>query len=69
MGWLETKKTDNLLLSAHHLVTIGLIGSSFVGGYSRIGLVVLMFHDLADVFLEFAKFAKYLSFVSLTVTI
>jgi ceramide synthetase len=39
----------------HHLVTIWLIWFSYVVGYWKIGLLVLVVHDIADIPLEAAK--------------
>jgi len=46
----------------HHLVTISLMGFSYVQGYYRIGSLVLLVHDFADVFLEAAKAAFNLKY-------
>ncbi|KAH0821138.1 hypothetical protein GEV33_001653 [Tenebrio molitor] len=43
----------------HHLATILLMCFSWLAGVFRLGCLVLVVHDCADVFLEAAKVAKY----------
>lgn len=60
MSWLETKRKDHNVLYAHHLVTITLLGLSYVYGFHRIGILVLYSHNINDIFLEAAKVCKYM---------
>lgn len=59
---IDSHKKDHKQMVIHHLVTIGLIGISFIYGYHRIGLLVLSCHNINDIFLEGAKSFKYLGF-------
>jgi hypothetical protein len=50
----------------HHAVTIILLAVSFAFGQHRIGSVVLILHDVSDIFLEGAKLCRYSGFESIT---
>ena len=39
-------------MTLHHIVTILLLGFSFYAGFFRIGAVIILVHDVADIFLE-----------------
>ena len=60
MSWLETKRKDHVILYIHHLVTVTLLGLSYVYGFHRIGILVLYSHNINDIFLEAAKVCKYI---------
>ena len=45
---IQKRKKDFLEMALHHVVTVFLIGYSSWAGYVRIGLCVLMVHDLSD---------------------
>jgi len=51
----EIRRSDYYILFLHHVVTIGLVWFSYVVGYWKIGILVLVLHDCADVPLETAK--------------
>jgi len=36
----------------HHIVTVMLTTFSYTAGFFRIGCVIILLHDLADIFLE-----------------
>ena len=36
----------------HHIVTVMLTTFSYTSGFFRIGCVIILLHDLADIFLE-----------------
>lgn len=54
------KHSDRWMMMFHHLLTSTLIASSYVVGQWRIGMIVFIFHDIADVFLELAKMMGYI---------
>ena len=59
--WTEVSRSDAIEMIVHHIVTISLIVLSFLSKFMRIGAVILLIHDLADVFLESAKVFNYIS--------
>jgi len=56
---METKRGDYWVLFAHHLVTLFLLYWSYMIGFARVGLLVLVCHDTNDVFLELGKTFVY----------
>ncbi|KAJ3618383.1 hypothetical protein MTP99_006383 [Tenebrio molitor] len=56
---VDVKRKDFWQMFVHHLATILLMCFSWLAGVFRLGCLVLMVHDCADVFLEAAKVAKY----------
>ena len=46
----------------HHVATIGLMSFSWTCNFVRAGALVLITHDLSDIFMEAAKIAKYAGF-------
>lgn len=57
--FFDVKRKDFWQMFAHHLVTIFLMDFSWVCNFHRVGSLVLVIHDCADIFLEAAKMAKY----------
>ncbi|GFQ76734.1 ceramide synthase 6 [Trichonephila clavata] len=57
--FLDTKRKDFMQMFVHHIVTILLLTFSWTSNLFRIGSLVLVIHDFADVPLEAAKMAKY----------
>lgn len=55
----ETRRKDFSVMMSHHVITVFLIGYSYITRFFRIGSVVLAVHDASDVFLEGAKMFKY----------
>ncbi|CAI0447181.1 unnamed protein product [Linum tenue] len=51
----ETRRKDFSVMMSHHVVTVALIGISYVTSFFRIGTIILALHDASDVFLEAAK--------------
>ncbi|CAN1133466.1 Ceramide synthase LOH2 [Linum perenne] len=59
----ETRRKDFAVMMSHHIITVALIGISYVtrmsdctlSSFFRIGTVILALHDASDVFLEAAK--------------
>jgi hypothetical protein len=58
--YIEEKHKDYFLMYAHHVVTIALIIGSYVGGFTRIGIVVLFIHDVSDIPIDCLKLSNYL---------
>eukprot|EP01047_Picozoa_sp_COSAG01_P072388 COSAG01_NODE_11498_length_1921_cov_4.789243_2_plen_309_part_00 len=56
---LDDPRSDFLEYLLHHLVTIFLIAVSYHTRIVRYGLVILLLHDIGDVFLNWAKVFKY----------
>ena len=57
---IESKNTDYLSLTLHHLITLCLVSFSWYYNFIRIGVYVMALHDISDVFLEIAKCFNYL---------
>jgi len=55
----EVKRSDWWPLMLHHLVTIWLIYFSYSARFAKIGILVLMCHDVNDIFLEAGKLTVY----------
>lgn len=55
----ETRRKDFAVMMSHHVVTVILIGYSYISRFFRIGSVILALHDASDVFMEAAKVFKY----------
>ncbi|KAK0080804.1 hypothetical protein PV325_013298 [Microctonus aethiopoides] len=60
--FFDVKRKDFWQMFIHHKATIMLMAFSWVGNLTRIGSLVLVVHDSADIFLEAAKMAKYASY-------
>jgi len=56
----EVKRSDYWPLLLHHIATILLIHFSYQMGFSRIGLLIVVAHDINDVFFELGKCFVYL---------
>ncbi|CAE7191626.1 unnamed protein product [Symbiodinium necroappetens] len=56
---LEPKRKDFLEMMVHHVVTIGVVYVSYLGGYNRVGVVVMVLLDPADVPLHLAKLGLF----------
>lgn len=55
----ETRRKDFSVMMSHHVVTVILIGYSYITGFFRIGAIILALHDASDILLEAAKVFKY----------
>eukprot|EP00761_Pharyngomonas_kirbyi_P009249 gb/GECH01009265.1/.p1 GENE.gb/GECH01009265.1/~~gb/GECH01009265.1/.p1 ORF type:complete len:325 (+),score=39.87 gb/GECH01009265.1/:1-975(+) len=60
LTFVEVRRKDFGVMLFHHCATTILLLGSFVLRFYRVGLVVVVLHDFNDVFLETAKFTKYL---------
>ncbi|XP_062175837.1 ceramide synthase LOH2 [Alnus glutinosa] len=55
----ETRRKDFSVMMSHHVITVALIGYSYISSFFRIGSIILALHDASDVFMEAAKVFKY----------
>lgn len=60
----ETKRKDFLEMMVHHVVTVVVCCVSYVYGWNRIGVVVMLLVDPGDVPLHLAKLCKYTAAVT-----
>ncbi|CAB0043426.1 unnamed protein product [Trichogramma brassicae] len=60
--YFDVKRKDFWQMFIHHIATIVLMCFSWIGNLTRIGTLVLLVHDCADIFLEAAKMAKYANY-------
>lgn len=57
--FFDIRRKDFLEMFIHHIATIMLISVSYIANFTKIGVAIMLTHDFSDVFLEFAKLAKY----------
>ncbi|KAF6262816.1 TLC domain-containing protein [Scenedesmus sp. NREL 46B-D3] len=57
--FVEVRRKDWLESFAHHIVTLGLMYYSWYANFTRPGVIVMLLHDVSDIFLEAAKLARY----------
>ncbi|PNH12629.1 ASC1-like protein 1 [Tetrabaena socialis] len=55
----EERRKDWLESMIHHVVTSGLLFYSYAVNFTRAGVVIILIHDVSDIFLEMAKLARY----------
>lgn len=55
----ETRRKDFAVMFTHHVITVVLIGISYLTSFFRLGAITLALHDVSDVFMEAAKIFKY----------
>ncbi|XP_015892880.3 ceramide synthase LOH2 isoform X1 [Ziziphus jujuba] len=58
LAW-ETRRKDFSVMMSHHVITVFLIGYSYITRFFRIGTIILALHDASDVLMEAAKVFKY----------
>jgi ceramide synthetase len=58
---LETKRKDFVEMMLHHIVTVCVGYVSYLYGWNRVGAVVMLLLDFADVPLHMAKCCKYMT--------
>ena len=56
---VETRRKDFQKLVMHHILTFILVIGSFVYNFHRLGMLVLLLHDVVDILLYFAKSLNY----------
>lgn len=61
----DVKRTDFWQMFLHHMIATSLIVYSWSAHLFRIGSLVLLVHDFADITLEAAKLTKYLGYKNL----
>lgn len=57
----EARRSDFWAMLTHHVATLLLIAGSYTCNFLPIGCLVMIVHDIADVFLELAKLFNYMS--------
>ncbi|XP_063953741.1 ceramide synthase 1-like [Lytechinus pictus] len=57
---LDVWRSDSMVLCMHHVLTLVLITLSYACRYHFLGLMVVLYHDFNDIFLEFSKCQIYL---------
>lgn len=57
--FFEPKMKDRNEMMLHHVVTLSLLVSSFLGNTTKYGLAILLLHDVADPLMEVAKIFFY----------
>lgn len=67
--FVDVKRKDFWQMFVHHMITIVLIALSWVCNLHRVGSLVLLVHDCADIFLEAAKITKYAQYQKVCDTI
>jgi len=58
---IEERRKDHVQMFTHHIVTVLLMIVSYLTNFTRVGADILFILDWCDIFLPFAKMAKYLS--------
>lgn len=59
--FIEHRRKDFIEMQVHHWATVILVGLSYACGWNRIGVIVMLLLDPADVPLHIAKQCKYIS--------
>ncbi|XP_002732672.1 ceramide synthase 6-like [Saccoglossus kowalevskii] len=57
--FLDVKRKDFVQMFIHHIATVMLIGFSWVVNMIRVGALIILTHDVSDIFLEAAKMTNY----------
>ena len=57
---MDQIRKDFIAMIIHHVLTIALIMFSYSTRYHKIGLLVMFFHDISDVIMEFSKINYYI---------
>jgi hypothetical protein len=64
IAW-EPKMKDRAQMTVHHIVTITLLVTSYVGRMMKFGVPIMLLHDAADPFMELAKMCLYCGYEGL----
>lgn len=57
--FFDVKRKDFWEMFIHHIATILLLAGSYVMNFTKMGSFIIIVHDSADFYLEFAKMSKY----------
>lgn len=57
--FVDVKRKDFWQMVIHHFVTFSLLALSYSTGFFRIGCIIMLLHDVTDVFLESSKVLHY----------
>lgn len=57
--FIETRRTDFRESFIHHCVTLGLMMYSYYLNLTRVGIMIMLIHDVCDIFMELAKLSRY----------
>ena len=61
--FIDVRRKDFWQMFVHHMVTLLLIGLSWVCNLHRVGSLVLVVHDCADIFLEVILYTNFFNFL------
>lgn len=64
--FFDIKHKDFWLMFIHHVITLLLLALSWICNFHRVGALVLLIHDCADIFLDATKMAKYANYQRLS---
>jgi len=56
----EERRSDYVIMFSHHISTTILVAGSYSNGYHRIGLLILLVHDISDLPVDMLKMLNYL---------
>eukprot|EP00478_Filoreta_tenera_P000369 GABV01000369.1.p1 GENE.GABV01000369.1~~GABV01000369.1.p1 ORF type:complete len:428 (+),score=180.17 GABV01000369.1:135-1286(+) len=57
--FIDTRRQDFWIMFFHHIATLALLMAGWMSFSYRVGTLILVAHDVADVFLEISKLFKY----------
>ena len=55
----QVRRRDWLESMIHHVVTVGLLAYSYYVNFTRVGIMIMLVHDISDIFLEISKLSRY----------
>lgn len=55
---VQVRRKDWLESMVHHIATIALLLYSYYVNFTRVGIMVMLLHDVSDIFLEAAKLCR-----------
>nr|XP_039255874.1 ceramide synthase 6-like [Styela clava] len=64
--FFDVKRKDFWEMFIHHIATILLLLGSYIMNFTKMGSFIVLVHDSADFYLEFAKMAKYAKYKQTT---